>query len=205
LPHCWPQFGPGAIQTHGFARNVDWTLVDTQDGDEPSMTMELTPSEYSKAMWDKEFKVKETVTLKANGALEATLVVENNGKEAFDFTGSFHTYLSADINAAAVGGLNGCKTFDRLAEKESTVAGDVKFQGPIDSVYYGVPETLTLATGKRTVKINSSKAWTEAVVWTPWTDMEACYKEFACVESAAVTPVVVPAGGKWTATTTLSV
>jgi hypothetical protein len=35
--------------------------------------------------------------------------------------------------------------------------------------------------------------------------MEACYKEFACVESAAVTPVVVPAGGKWTATTTLSV
>ena len=169
------------------------------------MTMELTPSEYSKAMWDKEFKVKETVTLKANGALEATLVVENNGKEAFDFTGSFHTYLAADINAAAVGGLNGCKTFDRLAEKESTVAGDVKFQGPIDSVYYGVPETLTLATGKRTVKINSSKAWTEAVVWTPWTDMEACYKEFACVESAAVTPVVVPAGGKWMATTTLSV
>lgn len=24
LPHCWPQFGPGDIQVHGFARNVDW-------------------------------------------------------------------------------------------------------------------------------------------------------------------------------------
>jgi glucose-6-phosphate 1-epimerase len=24
LPHCWPQFGPGEIQVHGFARNVDW-------------------------------------------------------------------------------------------------------------------------------------------------------------------------------------
>jgi glucose-6-phosphate 1-epimerase len=26
LPHCWPQFGPGDIQVHGFARNVDWAL-----------------------------------------------------------------------------------------------------------------------------------------------------------------------------------
>ena len=75
---------------HGFARNVDWTLVSTTDGDEPSMTMELTPNDYTKAMWDKDFKVTETVTLKG-GALEAKLVVENKGKEAFDFTGSFHT------------------------------------------------------------------------------------------------------------------
>ena len=42
------------------------------------MTMELTPSDYTKAMWDKDFKVTETVTLKG-GALEAVLVVENNG------------------------------------------------------------------------------------------------------------------------------
>ena len=55
---------------HGFARNVDWTLVSTTDGDEPSMTMELTPNDYTKAMWDKDFKVTETVTLKG-GALEA--------------------------------------------------------------------------------------------------------------------------------------
>jgi len=205
LPHCWPQFGPGKIQVHGFARNVDWTLVDTKDGEEPSMTMELTPNAYTKAMWDKAFKVVETVTLKKNGALEATLTVHNQGKEAFDFTGSFHTYLAADINAVAVGGLNGCKVFDRLASKESTVSGDVKIAGPVDSVYSGRPETLTLKTGKRTVTLKGSKTWTEAVVWSPWTDMPACYKEFVCVEDAAVTPVVVPAGGKWTATTTISV
>ena len=27
LSHCFPQFGPGAIQQHGFARNVDWDVV----------------------------------------------------------------------------------------------------------------------------------------------------------------------------------
>ena len=33
------------------------------------------------------------------------LKVTNAGKEAFDFTGSFHTYLAADIESVAVGGL----------------------------------------------------------------------------------------------------
>jgi len=32
LSHCFPQFGPGAIQQHGFARNVDWDVVATSDG-----------------------------------------------------------------------------------------------------------------------------------------------------------------------------
>ena len=27
LSHCFPQFGPGAIQQHGFARNVAWTVA----------------------------------------------------------------------------------------------------------------------------------------------------------------------------------
>merc|ERR1740120_272684 len=26
LSHCWPQFGPGEIQQHGFARNCMWTI-----------------------------------------------------------------------------------------------------------------------------------------------------------------------------------
>ena len=29
IPHCFPQFGPGAIQQHGFARNIDWTIGST--------------------------------------------------------------------------------------------------------------------------------------------------------------------------------
>ena len=63
LPHCWPQFGPGDIQVHGFARNVDWALTETKEGDAPSITMTLLPSEYTKAMWDKDFKVTQTITL----------------------------------------------------------------------------------------------------------------------------------------------
>jgi Aldose 1-epimerase len=29
IPHCFPQFGPGEMQQHGFARNLDWTISST--------------------------------------------------------------------------------------------------------------------------------------------------------------------------------
>ena len=61
LPHCWPQFGPGDIRVHG-QRRVDWALTETKEGDAPSITMTLLPSEYTKAMWDKDYKVTQTIT-----------------------------------------------------------------------------------------------------------------------------------------------
>ena len=29
VPHCFPQFGPGKMQQHGFARNLDWAIAST--------------------------------------------------------------------------------------------------------------------------------------------------------------------------------
>ena len=80
LPHCWPQFGPGAIQVHGFARNVDWALTGKTEGDAPSIEMTLTPNDYTKSMWDKAFVVTQTITL-SDGKLNATMKVKNTGKE----------------------------------------------------------------------------------------------------------------------------
>lgn len=204
LPHCWPQFGPGDIQVHGFARNVDWELTNTTEGDSPSIEMTLLPSDYTKEMWDKDFKVTQTITL-GGGELKATMKVTNPGKEDFSFTGSFHTYLAADIDAVAVGGLDGCKNLDRLADKEGKTAGDVKITGPVDSVYYDAPGKLSLAVGGgKSVSISNSGGWKDAVVWSPWTDMEACYKEFVCVEPAVCGATTVKAGGEWEATTILA-
>eukprot|EP01082_Thalassiosira_pseudonana_P001419 g825.t1 g825 contig10:800898-801576(-) len=50
LSHCWPQFGPGEIQQHGFARNVNWTV---KSMDDTSCVLEMAPSDYTKEMWDK--------------------------------------------------------------------------------------------------------------------------------------------------------
>lgn len=35
IPICFPQFGPGAIQQHGFARNVDWAVSDSSADPQP--------------------------------------------------------------------------------------------------------------------------------------------------------------------------
>lgn len=52
----------------------------------------------------------------------------------------------------------------------------------------------------------TSTGWEDCVVWNPHTTMEACYKEFVCVENAKFsTPVTVPAGESWRATTSMEV
>jgi len=191
LPHCWPQFGPGEIQQHGFARNVPWEVTAQS---EDSVTMTLLPSDYSKEMWDKEFKVDHTVAIK-DGKLVATMDVTNTGDEAWTFTSSFHTYFSVEeLGEVAVTGLEKCKALDRLADEESTQDGAVTITAETDSCYYAVTEPLTLAVGNgKEVSIEAS-GWTDAVVWNPWTGMEACYQEFVCVENACLDPVEVPAG-----------
>lgn len=91
IPFCFPQFGPGVIQQHGFARNVDWTLAESTDGDEPSVTFTLEPTDYTKAMWDYPFACKYSVTLKAD-RLATEFSVSNTGTAgSFDFAAALHT------------------------------------------------------------------------------------------------------------------
>ena len=102
-------------------------------------------------------------------------------------------------------GLEGCESFDRLEERESKVSSDpITCEGPIDSLYNNAPEQIDFAVGGgNEVKI-TGRGWPDAVVWTPWTDMEACYKEFVCVENAvAAEEVVVAPGDTWSASTRL--
>lgn len=56
VPLCFPQFGPGAMQQHGFARNLDWevgsTSADPQPDDrDPEVELLLTDNDYTRAMW----------------------------------------------------------------------------------------------------------------------------------------------------------
>lgn len=182
---------------------MQWTITGTTDGDAPSVEMTLLPNDYSRSMWNYDFKVTQTITL-ADGKLTATMVVTNPGDKEFTFTGSFHTYFAAAIDEVKVTGLEGLTEFDRLSNKESPCHGPVIFDRPVDSVYAGAPSKLSVEVGNgKTIGI-SSTGWSDAVVWTPWTDMQACYKEFVCVENAACSPVAVAPGASWTGSMTLA-
>ena len=90
LSHCWPQFGPGEIQQHGFARNVNWTVKSMTD---TTVELEMAPSDYTKEMWDKEFLCTFSVDLE-DDKLSTKMLVENKGEESFDFQAALHSYFT---------------------------------------------------------------------------------------------------------------
>ena len=164
------------------------------------MTMKLTPSEYTKAMWDKEFEVVETVSIKKRRVGAPRWTIKGQNRLLLPAV-STRTLRRTSLRLK---GLKRCESFDRLKEENGKVAAPIMCTGPIDSLYKNAPSQIDLAVGGgNSVKITGA-GWKDAVVWTPWTDMEACYKEFVCVENASCAePVTVAAGATWTASTKL--
>ena len=134
------QFGPGAIQQHGFARNVHWSLKSSSD---TSCVLELTPSDYTKAMWDKEFLCTFTVTLEVDH-LNTKLVVENKGTDAFDFQAALHSYFACSSldKVEITGSFKGKEFINRLASDGGTVQTEdrsiITISEAYDRVYKGV-------------------------------------------------------------------
>lgn len=207
IPHCFPQFGPGAIQQHGFARNLPWELVSAEAGAEPSIVLRLTPNEYTTAMWDYHFEALFKITL-GDSDLKTQLMIKNTDSKPFEFSTALHSYFRAAIEKVTVKGLKGLtylnkdpdpKNPSKQAEERDLVA----FPGFVDSVYLDAPAELVLDNGLGKQLSISSKGWKDAVIWNPYLTMEACYKDFVCVENAQIENVTLEAGNSWVADQTL--
>ncbi|POO02494.1 Aldose 1-/Glucose-6-phosphate 1-epimerase [Trema orientale] len=177
LPHCFPQFGPGQIQQHGFARNVDWSIVDSENVDgNPVITLELKDGPYSRSMWDF----------------------------------CFQALYKASVTGASVRGLKGCKTLNKNPDPKNPVEGKeerdvVTFPGFVDCIYLDAPDELHLDNGLGDIISIKNTNWTDAVLWNPHLQMEACYKDFVCVENAKIGTTQLEPGRSWTATQLLSI
>eukprot|EP00850_Spirogloea_muscicola_P018050 SM000161S02432 [mRNA] locus=s161:151967:155206:- [translate_table: standard] len=222
IPHCFPQFGPGAMQQHGFARNVSWTIASTTSG-QPGVVLRLVPSEYTRAMWDHDFELEYQVDLLGAGDELATrLTVRNTGSSPFDFTAALHSYFRAEAERATVRGLTGCSFLNKDPDPKNPIPGQedrpadafgvarplrhrelVGFPGFVDCMYTGVPDTLVLDSGLQHDLTLSATGWSDAVLWNPHLTMEACYKDFVCVENAQLEKVVVNPSESWTASQSL--
>ncbi|KAI4387310.1 hypothetical protein MLD38_005152 [Melastoma candidum] len=210
IPHCFPQFGPGELQQHGFARNVDWSVAESGivDGN-TVVTLELKDDPYSRAMWDFSFKALYKVILKEK-SLATELVVINNDTKPFSFTTALHTYFSASVTGAVVKGLKGCKTLNKDPDPKNPIEGTeyreaVNFPGLVDCIYLNAPSELFLENGLGDAISIRNTNWSDAVMWNPHLQMEACYKDFVCVENAKIGKVHLEPDQSWTATQTLSI
>ncbi|XP_051126798.1 putative glucose-6-phosphate 1-epimerase [Andrographis paniculata] len=204
IPHCFPQFGPGAMQQHGFARNMNWSVVNSENVEgNPTVTLELKDESYSRSMWDYSFQALYKVTLE-NKTLSTELKVTNTDAKPFSFTTALHTYFSASAAAASVRGLKGCKTLNKDPDPKYPVEGKeerdvVVFPGFVDCIYLDAPSELHMNNGLGDVISIKNTNWTDTVVWNPHLTMESCYKDFVCVENAKIRQVELEPNQSWTA------
>lgn len=148
LSHCWPQFGPGAIQQHGFARNVNWTVKDVSD---TSVELEMAPSEYTKAIWDKEFLCTFSVTIE-NDQLNTKMFVENKGEEAWDFQAALHSYFTVSSleNLEIAGSFEGKQFLNKMVgegEMQTEDRSTITIAEEYDRVYMGVNDPILKDSG----------------------------------------------------------
>mmetsp|Transcript_86304 Transcript_86304/g.171342 ORF Transcript_86304/g.171342 Transcript_86304/m.171342 type:complete len:383 (+) Transcript_86304:76-1224(+) len=213
LPHCFPQFGPGVIQQHGFARNLMWKLLE-EPSEDGVCVMELTDNEETRKMWPFSFRAEYRVEL-LEDRLKTTLLIENPvkatsvepcGKEFF-FTAALHSYYGVGNVGACkiVGKLMGSEKLDKTEDppKMSKATSDtIQISKFTEEIYKDVlPGQVALQDpSKGELEIISSGGWKDVVVWNPYGDDKMGADGFVCVESAALEPVTLIPGACWDAT-----
>jgi glucose-6-phosphate 1-epimerase len=179
VPVCWPWFGPHPDDTskpsHGFARNLDWRVLETSRLRHGArILMGMVPGAEQAALWPHDAELRLAVTL--GTTLELELTTRNTGVESITITQALHSYFHVgDIASVQVEGLDGCPYIDRLAAgARFTQRGPVTIEGEVDRIYLDCPGDVEILdrTLERRVLIAKSGS-RSCVVWNPWIDKGA--------------------------------
>ncbi len=198
VPICFPWFGPGRSgnlsPAHGFARVVEWRLVDViEDADAVTVVHEL--DEQLATSVEFPYAYRATSTARFADTLTLTLEVQNTDDVAFSYEAALHTYLRVgDSEAISVAGLEGDSYLDQVEGARAVQRGPIRLVGEVDRVYasVGAVHVVDPSLG-RTISIAKSGSGS-TVVWNPWVskarrlpdfgDQE--WREMVCVETANI-------------------
>eukprot|EP00448_Togula_jolla_P006447 CAMPEP_0170599500 /NCGR_PEP_ID=MMETSP0224-20130122/16829_1 /TAXON_ID=285029 /ORGANISM="Togula jolla, Strain CCCM 725" /LENGTH=390 /DNA_ID=CAMNT_0010924153 /DNA_START=27 /DNA_END=1199 /DNA_ORIENTATION=+ len=208
LPHCFPQFGPGEIQQHGFARNLTWHLLE-EPSEGGTCVLELRDCEETRAMWPHNFRCEYRVELQ-DGQLNTSLKVENTSGSDFTFTAALHSYYSvSDINTCKISGdFEDATKIDKTEDPPKMGKGSsntIEISKFTEEIYKEIlPGKVVLADpAKGELEIVSGGGWRDVVVWNPYGDKGMGADNFVCVESAELAQVKVVSKGVWEGTMNL--
>lgn len=196
VPVCWPWFGPAEqkdLPSHGFARNLPWTLkAHNEDDNGVVLTFELQSSDATRQYWAHDF------TLYARYKLGKTCEIELEAHGEFETTSALHTYFNVgDINAVKVSGL-GDRYIDKVNDAQEGVLADgvQTFPDRTDRVYIN-PEACSVIHDtalNRSIEVIHHHHC-NVVGWNPGPALSVSmgdmpddgYKTFVCVETACAT------------------
>lgn len=206
VPVCWPWFGPHATDSklpgHGYARTVDWRLIQVQSlsDDRIRLEFELEESEATRTQWPHRSPVRNIITV--GRALEVELATTNAGSEAFTLGDALHTYFTVgDVRRVTIHGLEGCDYLDKVDQgTRKQQVGAVTIGQEVDRIYLNTPSVCEIRDPalQRRIKISSSGSHS-TVVWNPWIEKATKMGDFGtdghlgmlCVETANAAEDVV--------------
>lgn len=194
-PHCFPQFGPGAILQHGFARGMKFIPGERAKNDR--MIFKLEPTEETLKIWNHNFEYRVDITLREN-SLEWDVSVINLDAQPWTCTLGLHNYfdVSSLSNVVISGSFSGADTVCKVTGATGKAASnDVKVTSAIDMLYKKVAGPVTITdTGKKTKLTLERKGFTDTCIWSPFGHESWNYDKFICVEPVQVDPISIPPG-----------
>nr|KJB43277.1 hypothetical protein B456_007G202000 [Gossypium raimondii] len=143
-------------------------------------------------------------------SLSTELKVTNTDNKPFTFSTALHSYFRASITGVSVKGLKGCKTLNKDPDPKNPIEGReerdaITFPGFVDCIYLDASNEVHLDNGLGDVISIRNTNWSDAVLWNPHLQMEACYKDFVCVENAKIGTIQLEPEQSWIAKQHLSI
>ncbi|CAF3268784.1 unnamed protein product [Rotaria socialis] len=192
IPIVWPQFGPGPLPQHGFARVKTWRLGKTNTNGDVSVELHLSHDEDTLKIWPHKFNLTLTIRLKEKSFYQE-LTVHNEDNHTFEFTALFHTYFTVDdIKTTNICGLNNVTYADKVdGSKTKTDTNKIlEFTGETDRVYNDGGKNANPILINDCIQVIGSSTTSDIVVWNPWQEKakasvdigEHNFSKFVCIE-----------------------
>lgn len=217
VPLIFPQFGGDGPLRHGFARSMEWEMVDARaEADFATVTFRLSANDRSRELWSRDFVAEMTVLL-SPGRLDMELEIQNPEQTPMSFTAALHTYLRVqEVENVTLRGLQGHIFVDKLNDERQAEedAEALLVDGEVDRIYRRIRNPLVLTYPRSGALAIQQDGFPDVVVWNPWEikgptlpDLpKDGFRRFLCVEAAAAAePVCLDAGECWFGRQTLSV
>lgn len=167
------------LTQHGFARNLPWSVIQEESGEQASVTVQLTSTESTLASYPFNFSVDYTYVVKGN-SLEIRQVYSNLSDKPMPFSFGFHPYFTVTDKSQLSFEIPAHQWQDKATGNNQPFEGCFDFtQEELDMALYPVSaQVATVTDHSRSFKLTLEydRPFSTLVFWT------VKGKDFYCLE-----------------------
>jgi galactose mutarotase-like enzyme len=179
---AWARGGhAGTLKQHGFARNLPWRVVETDDGDAARALLELDDGEATRALWPWAFALRIEHQL-AGDVLTLAIEVVNRDARPMPFGIGFHPYFTVDEADKAQTRIPTAarRAFDNVTKRVVDLDGIDLTAAEVDLHLEGHGASEASLVGPRAVTLRGSPEFTHWVIWTLRGRDFVCLEPWSC-------------------------